>query len=75
MEKIKNILQGKKTYILAFVAIAAVWLDFVFGIGFSDVCKAAQDVATGCTVTFQEAMSATWASLAAVTIRAGIAKA
>ena len=69
MEKIKTLLQGKKTYIISIVAIFGIWIDFFFAIGLSSLC----DV-DSCTLTTQEAIAATWAAITAMTLRAGIAK-
>lgn len=72
MEKLKLALQGKKTYILAAVGIAAIWVDHYFGIGLSDTCKAAVDQA--CSISTAEAIKATWGILIALTVKAGLTR-
>jgi len=74
MDKIKEFLSGKKTYIIAGFAIIAVWLDFFFGIGFSDACKATAEATKGCSITFTEAAGASYAAFTAATLRAAIGK-
>jgi hypothetical protein len=69
MDKVKALLQGKKTYIVSIVAIMGIWIDYFFGIGLSSLC----DV-DSCVLTIQEAGAATWAAITAMTLRAGIAK-
>lgn len=69
MEKIKAILQGKKTYIVSGIAVLAVWIDYFFGLGLSSEC-----IVEPCTLSLQQAGAATWAAITAVTLRAGVAK-
>jgi hypothetical protein len=69
MEKIKAFLSGKKTYIVSGLAIAAVWVDYFFNLGLSDLCTEEP-----CSITLQQAGAATWAAITAMTLRAGVAK-
>jgi hypothetical protein len=71
--KIKEFLQGKKTYILAGVGVSAIWLDHFFGIGLSDACQAATDAV--CSISTADAFKATWAILIGLTVKAGITRA
>lgn len=66
----KEFLQGKKTYIISALAVAAIWVDYFFGLGLSDLCKPDED----CSLTTQQALAATWAAISAITIRLGIGK-
>jgi len=74
MDKIKEFLQGKKTYILAGLTVIGVWADYFFGLGLSDACKATVEAAAECKVTFQQACTVSYAALTSATLRAAIAK-
>lgn len=71
MDKLRTLLQGKKTYILAALAVIAIWLDYFFGIGLSDACADATQV---CTISLADAIKATFIAAGFSTLRAGIAK-
>lgn len=73
MKKLKALVDGKKVYILAGIAVLAVWVDYFFGLGVSDVCKAMAE-GKACTISLAEAANTTWQALIAAALRAGIAK-
>ena len=70
MKKIKEFLSGKKTYILAGIAIAGVWIDYFFQLGISESCVGLEV----CVVELSTAIQITFAALGFSTLRAGIAK-
>ena len=70
---IREKLIGYKTYILIALAVLAVWIDYFFGLGLSDLCKGSEVAeAKACAISLKSAVEATFGLLVAGTIRAGV---
>jgi hypothetical protein len=70
MDKIREKLQGKKTYILLVLGFGAIWIDYFFGLGVSPLCE--ENIAGECLVSLKDTITATYGLLVGITTKAGI---
>ena len=73
MSKIRELLQGKKTYILAALAVIGIWVDYFFQLVLSELC-ALTPSGDVCKPDLSAAVQMTWAAFTASSIRAAISK-
>lgn len=64
-------LAGKKTYIVAIIGLAFIWLDHFYNLGLSDTCKATP--ASPCSIPLDQAIQISIGILMGVFIRNGVA--